>query len=55
MKISDYLVYLWILPVVLQIILPLVILCGWLVIKLPALLFGFKKPTTYRGKPEFAS
>lgn len=55
MNISDYLVYLWMLPVVLQIILPFVILCGWLVMKLPALLFGFKKPTKYKIEPEFAS
>ena len=40
MKISDYIVYLWMFPVVLQILLPLVILCGWMVTKPLVLLFG---------------
>jgi general stress protein CsbA len=33
----DYLILLLFFPVVLQIILPLMVLCGWVVIKLPAL------------------
>ena len=33
----DYLILLLFFPVVLQIILPLMVLCGWTVIKLPAL------------------
>jgi len=33
----DYLILLLFFPVVLQIILPLTVLCGWAVIKLPAL------------------
>lgn len=35
MSLSEYLVLLLFLPVSLQIILPLVILCAWTVIKLP--------------------
>ena len=31
MNISEYIVYLWLLPVAVQIVLPLVILCGWAV------------------------
>ena len=42
MHFSDYLVYLWLIPITLQILLPLVILCGWTIIKLPSLLFGSK-------------
>lgn len=37
MNLSDYLVLLLFLPVTLNIILPLVILCVWTVIKLPLL------------------
>lgn len=44
MNLTDYVVFFWLLPVVLCIILPLLILCGWFVVKLPSLLFGIKKP-----------
>ena len=37
---SDFAVYAWFFPVVFQIILPLVVLSGWLVLKLPSVLFG---------------
>jgi len=42
MHFSDYIVYLWMIPVASQILVPLVILCGWTVSKLPALLSGSK-------------
>lgn len=35
MSLSEFLVLLLFFPVVLQIILPLMVLCGWTVIKLP--------------------
>ena len=35
MNLSEYLVLLLFFPVILQIILPLAVLCGWMVIKLP--------------------
>ncbi len=55
MEISNYIVYLWLFPVVLQIILPLVTLCGWMVMKLPAILLGFMRPITHGvKKPVFA-
>ena len=44
MNLTDYVVFFWLLPVVLCIIFPLLILCGWAVVKLPSLLFGRKKP-----------
>lgn len=44
MNASDYIAYLWLIPVVLQIILPIIILCGWSLTKLPALLFGDSRP-----------
>ena len=34
MNISDYIVYLWLLPVAVQIVLPLAILCGWSICRL---------------------
>ncbi len=37
---ADFAPYVWLFPVVLQIVLPLVVLSGWLVLKLPLLLFG---------------
>lgn len=40
MNFGDHIVYIWLLPVALQIFLPLVIFCGWAVLKLSALLFG---------------
>ncbi len=56
MMISDYIVYLWMFPVVLQILLPLVILCGWMVTKPLVLLFGFREPkTSYEHGQAYAS
>ena len=46
MRPSEYLILLLFFPVVLQIILPLVVLCGWMVIKLPLMLLGRDDPTT---------
>ena len=43
-NLTDYVVFLWLFPVFLCIILPLLILCGWVVVKLPSLLFGKKTP-----------
>jgi hypothetical protein len=42
MNIGNYAVYFWLLPVAFQIILPLVMLCGWAIFRLGALLFGSK-------------
>ncbi|MBT8360742.1 MAG: hypothetical protein HKP41_03440 [Desulfobacterales bacterium] len=44
MNLTDYVVFFWLLPVVLCIICPLLILCGYAVVKLPSLLFGGRKP-----------
>lgn len=49
MKFSDYIVYLWMFPVVLHVVLPLLLLCAWMVIKPLVLLFGFKEPKTTLG------
>ena len=54
MHISDYLVYLWLIPVSLQIIVPLAILCGWTVLKLP-LLFVSSKSSMSNTEPDFAN
>ena len=54
MNISDFIVYLWLFPVVLQILLPLAVLCGWTVIKLPVLLIGNKRPA-HKAAPIFAN
>ena len=40
MNFGDYTLYLWLFPVAFQILLPLVVLCGWTVFKIPSLLFG---------------
>ncbi len=53
MNFGDYAVYLWLIPVVFQIFLPLVLLCGWMVIKLPFLLFG-SKSSEPKLEPSFA-
>ena len=53
MNLADYVVFFWLLPVVLLIILPLLTLCGWGVAKLPKLLFGNTKPEI-KTKPVFA-
>ena len=37
---TDFAVYAWLSPVVIQIVLPMVVLSVWLVIKLPMLLLG---------------
>jgi len=44
-NISDYIVYVWLLPVVAQIVLPLCILAAWLIMKPFALIFR-KEQTT---------
>ena len=46
MDVGDFALYAWLLPVVVQIVLPLALFCGWLVIKLPLMLLGRDKPTT---------
>ena len=42
MNFGNFAVVLWLIPVVFQILLPLVLFCGWMVFKLPSLLFGSK-------------
>ena len=54
MSLSEYLVLLLFLPVSLQIILPLVILCVWTVIKLP-LLFVLREARQSYPKAEAAA
>lgn len=54
MSLSEYLVLLLFLPVSLQIILPLVILCVWTVIKLP-LLFVIREARPSYPKAEAAA
>jgi len=44
MNFGDLAVSLWLIPVALQIFIPLVLLCGWMVIKIPYVLFGKKTP-----------
>ncbi len=53
MNFGDFAVSLWLIPVALQIFLPLVLFCGWQVIKFSLSLFGTK---TSMGKiePSFA-
>lgn len=56
MKISDYIVYLWMFPVVLQVLLPLVLLGGWMVTKPLVLMFGSREPkASYESDPAYAS
>jgi hypothetical protein len=43
---GEYLILLLFFPVVMQIIVPLMVLCGWMVIKLPLSLLGWDEPTT---------
>ena len=43
MNFGDYIAYLWLVPVLSQIILPIVILFGWSVGKLPALFVWVSK------------
>jgi hypothetical protein len=43
---SDIALYAWLFPVIGQIVLPLVVLFGWMVIKLPLSLLGRDKSTT---------
>lgn len=47
MSASDVALYAWLFPVVVQIVLPLVVLLGWMVIKLPLSLFSRDKSTTF--------
>jgi len=53
MNFGDFAVSLWLIPVAVQILLPLVILCGWMVFKIPFLLFG-AKPSMSNVEPSFA-
>lgn len=43
MILGDVIVYFWLLPLTLEILLPLAILCGWAVIKLLSFFFGANK------------
>ena len=43
MNFGDYIAYLWLVPVLFQIDLPIVILFGWSVVKLPSFLVGISK------------
>ena len=54
MGISDVVLYAWLYPVVIQIVLPLAVLFGWMVIKLPLSLLGREKSTTL-AEQAFAS
>ncbi len=50
--ISDGLVvYFWLLPVILQLCIPIVIMCIWMVIKLP-ILFVMREAKQSQHKPE---
>ena len=51
---GEYLILLLFFPLVLQIILPMVVLCGWMVIKLPLSLLGRDAATT-RAEEALAS
>ena len=53
MDFGDLAVSLWLIPVALQIFIPLALLCGWLVIKLPLLLLG-RKASVGNIEPSFA-
>jgi hypothetical protein len=44
MNIGNSVVYFWLLPVAFQIVLPLAMLCGWMVLRLATTLFGSKAP-----------
>ena len=46
MDVGDFALYAWLFPVVVQIALPLAVLLGWMVIKLPLSLLGREKSTT---------
>jgi len=54
MDFGNFAVVLWLIPVTFQIIIPLVILCGWTVLKLPSL-FASSKSTVSNAEPSFAS
>jgi len=53
MHIGDYFVYFWLIPVFSQIIIPLLMLCGWTVLKLPSLVAS-SKATVNNAEPSFA-
>jgi hypothetical protein len=51
MKLSNFIASLWLFPVILQVLLPHFILCGWSVIKVPSLLLGHLDPTIPAERP----
>ena len=53
MNFGDFAVSLWLIPVAFQILLPLVLFCGWMVFKIPSLLFGAKTSMS-NVEPSFA-
>ena len=48
---ADFIVYLWIVPVLFQIIVPILVFCGYLLVKFPALVLGSKSPV-FRSEPK---
>lgn len=54
MKISEFVVYLWMVPLMLQILFPLVVLCAWVVIKIPVSLFGLLRPAPPKSRTAYA-
>lgn len=43
MDLGDYIAYLWLVPVLFQVVLPIVILFGWSVVKLLSFFVGVSK------------
>lgn len=54
MDVSNFAFYVWLLPVVLQIVLPLTLFLGWAVIKMPMLVLG-KSKSEIHAEPALAS
>ena len=54
MDVGDFAFYVWLLPVVLQIVLPLTLFLGWVVIKMPMLVLG-KAKSEIHAEPALAS
>lgn len=53
MNFADVVLFFWLIPVAFQILLPLVLFCGWMVFKIPSLLFGAKS-SIRNVEPSFA-
>ena len=51
MKRSNFITYLWLYPVILQVLLPFFMLCGWSVIKVPSLMLGHLDRTIPAERP----